>query len=188
MARKLLLLTLLLTVATGLMHASAINGSVPFSGLGASQDKADLSLSTMLWDTNSITSGVGLGDFFLIPINTDFGPFSLNLLTIGGGGGFLITNATYGTFTASFGQIITRSKDFLDVYLEGMYAPNPGMPGKDPTETSLRLAFTQSGQSLSVSGTMNSPPAVIPEPGTLSLLGSGVLSLAAVLRRKLKVS
>jgi hypothetical protein len=75
------------------------------------------------------------------------------------------------------------------VYLEGIYAPGPGLPGKDPTPTSFRLSFTQSGQSLSVSGTMNSPPVgVTPEPGTLALLGSGVLSLAAVLRRKLRAS
>jgi len=188
MSKKLLLLTLLLTVATGVLHASAISGSVPYSGVGASQNGANLAVSTSLFDTDTITSGAGLGDYSVIPIGTSFGAFSLDLNTVGSGGGFLISNSTYGTFTADFGNIVQQTQGFLSVYLQGVFALGPGMPGKDPTPTSFRLSFTQSGQSLSVSGTMNSPPTGIPEPGTLGLLGSGALSLAAVLRRKLMTS
>ncbi len=185
MAKKLLLLTLLVTVAAGVMHASTINGSIPFSGENAAQNGADLSVSTSVWDMNTITSGAGLGDYSVIPLDTPYGPFTLDLGTVGVGGGFSLTNATWGSFSATSGEIVTRTPSFLDVYLRGMYS---GLPGFDATDTSLRLSFTQSGNSLSVSGTLNSPPVNVPEPGTLGLLGSAVLGLAAVLRRKLMAS
>lgn len=189
MHQKLLFKTLtvivLLIAGTGVMQANAIHGSLPFAGFTVSQNGANLSSSTTLSDTATLTSGAGFLDYAVVPMMTDFGPFTLNLSTIGTGGGLSLSNATYGTFVATTGLIVTQLSNFLDVELFGTYTPGPGMPGVSPGPTELRLGFTQSGAAVSGSGTLTSPPADVPEPGTLALLGSGVIGLAAVMRRKL---
>ena len=64
-----------------------------------------------------------------------------------------------------------------------------GLPGRDPTLTSLRLSFNKSGASVSAAVTLNSPPEGVPEPGTLAALACGLpfLGLAGyrALRRPL---
>jgi hypothetical protein len=188
MQQKLIFKTLtviaLLIASTGVMQANAIHGSLPFAGFTVSQNGADLSVSTILSDTASLTSGPGFFDYAVVPMMTDFGPFSLDLTNIATGGGLSLANATFGSFVATTGTIVTQLSSFLDVELFGTYTPGPGMPGVSPGPTELRLGFTQSGVAVSVSGTLTSPPADVPEPGTLALLGSGVIGLAAVLRRK----
>jgi hypothetical protein len=183
-------LTLLLMIAgTGAMHASAVVGSLPLAGFGATQNGANLTLSTMLADKgNFVTDPGGTLDYSVIPAFpptfTDYGPFSLDLTTIGTGGGFTLTNATYGAFTASSGTIVMVDVNFLNVDLLGTYTPGPGMPaGVTAGPTSVSVAFTQRGSSLSVSETLVSIP-TIPETGTLALFGSGIVGVAGILRIK----
>jgi hypothetical protein len=175
----------LMIAATGVMHASAIVGSMSFVGVGVTQNGANLSVSTVLSDTSNLTTG-GLGDYSGIPLFTNYGPFTLDLTTLATGGGFSLTNATYGTFAAATGSLVSRTANFLNVDLIGTYTPGPGMPvGVTAGPTELSISFTQRGNSISVSETIVSPPTSVPEPGTLALFGSGIIGVAAILRRKI---
>ncbi len=88
----------------------------------------------------------------------------------------------FGIFTASNSQVLSRDEHFVDVYLEGVFDTTAGVGGT-PFLTSatgemanLRFSMTQTGQSISWSGTLmvnGNMPLLVPEPtaGMLSLLG-----------------
>jgi len=179
--KKAVLTVLLILTLGGIAGAAQINGSLPFSFFNAGQNGADIGSSTVFTDTNTLTSGAGAGDYSVVPIATDYGPLSLDLTTVAAGGGVMITNATYGTFTASFGEVIDHTANFLDVYLTGTYT---GLPGFMDTPSSFRIQFNQSGTSLSGAATLASPPASIPEPATLAFIGMGLVGLTLFRRKK----
>jgi hypothetical protein len=179
--RTLLFLVSLLAAATSITHANQITGALPLAGIDTSENGPNLLLSTFLTDTQTLTSGPGLGDFSVVPLFTDYGLFSLDLPTIATGGGFSISNPTYGSFVAGSGSIDFQSEDFLDVDLFGTYTPGPGMPGVTAGPMEVDLSFTQNGKSVSSSMTLVNS---VPEPSTLLLLGSATFGMATRLRRK----
>ena len=167
------LFTIALLVATsGVMEASAISGSLPLVVFTATENGVDLSSSTLESAGQSLTSGNGIGDFSVVPLMTPFGSITLNDLTVGSGGGFSMSNATYGSFTATGGSIVSQTSNFLNVNLTGVYDPGPGIPGVSSSSAVVHLSFNQTGQSLSGSYTL----ATVPEPGALAFLGSGILA------------
>jgi hypothetical protein len=140
--------------------------------------------------TAVLSSGVGLGDYAIVPAATGYGSATIDLSTIATGGGFSISGA-FGDFTASSGMIVSRGctnlspfSCSLDIYLKGI----ANLTGFDSTESSFRTNFNQSGGSISGSGTLTSPalppPPAIPEPTTLALCGSAMVALAVVARRR----
>jgi hypothetical protein len=176
-----ILSTLVLLVAmSSLMQASAITGSLPAVLFSATENGPTLALSTIETAAQTITSGVGTGDFSVVPVMTTFGPITLNDLSIGTGGGFSIFNATYGGFTATSGAIITQTSHFLNVSLSGTYTPGLGIAGVSAGPAVANVSFTQTGTSVSGSLTL----ATVPEPLTLAFWGAGILGCAYTVRSR----
>lgn len=189
--RKLAIaLSIVAVVATGgISHAVPIVGSLPLAGLNVTQNGANLAVSTLITAADSMVSGPGMGDYSPIaPIGTSFGAHTLDLSDLVAlVANFSISNANFGSFTATSAQILTRSAEFLDIFFLGDFTPGPALlaanPALDPSSaTSLRISINQSGQSLSEAITLNSPPFTppggqVPEPGTWVLLTTGILGL-----------
>lgn len=177
---KRLFVVALVLAASVACHADAISGSFPVVLFSATQNSSNLLLSTTEHATNSLTSGLGSGDFSIIPLMSSFGAFSLDDSTVGSGGGFSASNLLYGTFDATSGTIVHQSNNFLDVRLVGTFTPGPAFAADETSSGAIaHISFTQTGNSLSGSYTL----ATIPEPSTLGLLGSGLLMGGFGLRR-----
>lgn len=170
-----------LLAAASLSYAVPIDGSLPLIGLNVQQNGADLSVSTLITVDDTVASGIGVGDYAPIPLLTSFGPHTLDLNDLVGS--FSLTNAMYGTFTATSAMILLRENDFLDIFFLGTFTPGPGLAAiLDPSPTSLRISLNQSGRSISEAITLNSPPIrvptdPVPEPGTWVLMITGALGL-----------
>ena len=187
---SLLFAVTVLMAMTGVVQAGEITGSMPLAGLGVTLGNGtDLSDTTLITDAFNEVSGIGNGDYSIVPpYATFFTGASLDLNAIASGGGFTVSNATWGTFAPDFGLIVgLRSANFLDVYLRGLYTPGPGFGGSVTGDvSSFELDFTFNGGSVSGGGTLNSPavtPPGVPEPGTLLLIGAG-LGLLGYRRRR----
>lgn len=158
-----------------------IAGSLPLSIFNASQNGANLSVSTVFLGAPILVNAPGLDDYSPIPISHSYGSFSLNLSDLGA---FSMSSSTnFGSFDAQTAGsfIVTQSADFLDVYLLGTYTPDTGLAaGLTPTATSLRISFNQSGESLSGAITLNTPPVgvPVPAPASLALFGAALAGLA----------
>jgi hypothetical protein len=169
-----------LVAGMGVMQANQITGSLPLTGMNDSENGTNLMTSTSLWDLDTVTSGPGLGDFSVVPMLTDYGAFSLNLTTVGSGGGFTLSNATYGTFVASAGSIVFQNPSFLDAVVSGTYTPGPGLVGATAGPMNVEIVFAQNQGSVAAAMTFSS----VPEPGTMMLFGSAMLGLTTLCRKR----
>lgn len=173
-------ISLLVLATTAVMNASAITGSLPFAGIGVSTN-GTFSLQSpapTLTAAISVSSGTGSGSFSVVPLLTVFSGFTFDAATVASGGGFTISNPTYGSFVASSGTIITSLPTFLNVDLQGIFTAGTGLKAQGSDIVNLHLSFTQAGNSLSASGTL----AALPEVDTLLLVGTGILGIATRLR------
>jgi hypothetical protein len=176
-----LLILIFLFAASGVIHANAISGSLPFVLFTVTENGTNLLNSTMESAVLSAVSGPGTGDFSVVPFMTFYGPVTLDNLTLGSGGSFAIANPTWGSFVATGGSMVTQTPNFLNADLTGIYIPGPGFSNVGPGQVVAHVSLNQTGQSVSGSFTLAS----VPEPGTLTLIGSGLLGLASVVRHKL---
>jgi len=155
-------------------QAGGIVGSIPLAGFNVTQNGTDLSNSTVLTTGSELTSGKGVGDYSPIPGMTSYSGSVLNLSTLTM---TPISNSTYGTFTPSSVEIVSRSASFLDVYVLGTYNPGSGLAaGLTPSLSSLRIGFTFTAGSISESMTLSTPPAAVSEPASVIMGLTGVVA------------
>jgi hypothetical protein len=182
--RTLFLLLFTLTALTTVAQANVI-GSLPFALFNVQENGTNLLVSTREFTSSAtLTSGPGKGGFSPVPIGTPFSVIAIDDTMVGTGGGFFVTNSTWGTFTATSGSIQSQTTSAVVFNLKGPFTPGPGLGGGPSEPADVTLAFTQTGASISGSFTLAT---TIPEPGTLMLAGTGGLILFLLLPRVRKI-
>jgi PEP-CTERM motif len=199
MVKKVLLLAVL---ALALPLAAFADSNVDFTNIGGTLTggPAGLSLSgSTLAVVNGLNGGGVITGSNLGSVSFTTGAFTSGNAQTGGtlaaGGSFTIVgngmngvpNGTIfsGTFTSAKWEMVTLANGNHEYALIGAIA---GSLGKGATSQLTVVVDTHKGffngsASLSSGDTSVS----VPEPGTLSLLGTGLIGLAGVFRRKLNV-
>jgi hypothetical protein len=179
---RALLAGALLTLASVSAQAASLNGGLPMASFGkVTNTGADLSVgsSPVVTAANTQVNGPGDGDFSGVALGALFGPNTVDTTNLSS---FTLSNATYGSFSATNGSIISQKADFLDVFYVGFFTGIGGIPSGP---ASVRVSINLSGKTYSEAITLHAPPAVVPEPASAVMAGLGVLSIGLLsVRRK----
>jgi len=185
------MITKVLAGLFGLMLSSSIAFATPITGsasVGAAS--ATLNGATNLATATLITPefeflGKGLVDYLpIVPFTLIANP-GLNLTDIGG---YTWSSADGSWITTSF-SILTHTATNLDLFLIGTFTPSTTgvLQAFSASGASEHISINQTGDSVSWAATLNSPalapPAAVPEPGTMMLLGAGLFGLAIFCKR-----
>ncbi len=193
-------IALIVSLAAG-VTAAPINGSIVLATVGSSMNGTNLANSTLITPTGfifnptpppptilltpGVVTGAATGDYVAVPFLTPASGGVVDLLNINVYA--LLFGSNVGAFSATVGQIVSQSANFLDVLYTGTFFPDLSGPLAvfDPSPTSVRVSMNYSGGSVSYAATMASPPEeIIPEPGTYALIGAGLLALFTLRRRR----
>lgn len=177
-------------------EAAFIIGSQAFGVQAITPPTGNLATIPEFTNLTFVTESTGsTGSFMSVADNTSVGSAALTL-TPAGLASFSFGNPIYGTFTASSGNELVNSGGFRNLLLLGTFAPGTLFGGLEPTAAEFRIAFTQSGDTISATATLfsnQSSPSqtdtVTPEPATIAMFGTMCIPLAlGAFRRRQKAA
>jgi hypothetical protein len=202
MGKKILLLAVL---ALALPIAAFANSGVDFTNSGGTLSGTNSGLSlggSVLVAVNGLNGGGLITGSNLGSVSFSTGALTSGSLQMGGtfaaGGTFTITgNGSNGVpngtlFTGTFSgpvtwQLVTLANGTHNYILTGILTGTTGT-GFSTNGVTVQLTINTGKGFFNGSTTISSGDTniVVPEPGTLTLLGTGLISLAGAVRRKLK--
>ncbi|MDD2735932.1 MAG: PEP-CTERM sorting domain-containing protein [Desulfuromonadaceae bacterium] len=184
MIKKLMVGIFGVILSSSLALATPITGSTSIGAASATLSGGYTLLSATEITPNSPFISPGFGDYSVIAPFTFFSSTGLNLANILD----YTWTSPVGTWTTSAYTIITQTATNLDLFLLGNFAPTGVLAGFDPSGASEHISLNQTGNAVSWGATLNSPalspPAPVPEPGTMMLLGSGLFGLVVYSKRR----
>ena len=179
----LVILTLLVLLPE---HSAAVDfyGSDPLGSTGLTVAPGVDLLNSDQFYLATVFGNPGTGDFGTVPYFMILTPEDW-LIDISDLSGLTLGTEEFGTFTSTTGNVVSRSPEFVNVELNGLFE----RAAFDDTAATLHFAMTKTGQSVSWSGTLavgmdSGTGNVVPEPNSGIVAAMGLLSLFVLTRRQ----